>query len=428
MKVRTAEVDGKTMYVLGDVMKVAGKGTSSNMKKIMKNKENVATFVANSRPLNVVSVEGIEEIAKRYGIEGLLEKVLELAGETVHSKAPEEKKKDSGPEEIEILKARAEYNESEARRLEAQTLNMKQRLEYAEAIFRTADRMPYGKRKHILENEGINALAGRSAVDCWDMPSEKTYAPSVIGGMLVEKLRGFDRICVNPALHMGQTMGTSIKFGEYPIATPREDGVTKINVTKALAKEFDEVCALNFEGLDSEDAARVVGLFGTRDPFVNCFAEFSEHYPSSAYFEGEHRLTDDVLLHSVMPIVRRFWERQAALDSPAVFIDYATLHDDYGKQRSSARLAFETLSQRYNVYCVAPQDAQPQQWLQENIGVPAWNHLFLTNHRERLYGDYLITLYARDEDTFLGTTLLFGSPQFKTWDALLEYFDQLGGQ
>ena len=77
-----------------------------------------------------------------------------------------------------------------------------------------------------------------------------------MGGMLVEKLRGFDRICVNPAMHMGQTMGTSIKFGEYPIATPREDGVTKINVTKALAKEFDEVCALNFEGLDSEDAAR----------------------------------------------------------------------------------------------------------------------------------------------------------------------------
>ena len=79
MKVRTAEVDGKTMYVLGDVMKVAGKGTSSNMKKIMKNKENVATFVAGSRPLNVVSREGIEEIAERYGIEGLMEKVLEIA-------------------------------------------------------------------------------------------------------------------------------------------------------------------------------------------------------------------------------------------------------------------------------------------------------------------------------------------------------------
>lgn len=191
MKVRTAEVDGKTMYVLGDVMKVAGKGTSSNMKKIMKNKENVATVAASPRPLNVVSVEGIEEIAQRYGIEGLLEKVLELAEKpekaTEEKKAPEEKNDGRGPEEIEILKARAEYNESEARRLEAQTLNMKQRLEYAEAIFRTADRMPYGKRKHILENEGINALAGRSAVDCWDIPSEKTYAPSVIGGMLVEK-------------------------------------------------------------------------------------------------------------------------------------------------------------------------------------------------------------------------------------------------
>ena len=185
MKVRTAEVDGKTMYVLGDVMKVAGKGTSSNMKKIMKNKENVATFVAGSRPLNVVSREGIEEIAERYGIEGLMEKVLEIAEKP--EKATEEKNDGRGPEEIEILKARAEYNESEARRLEAQTLNMKQRLEYAEAIFRTADRMPYGKRKHILENEGINALAGRSAVDCWDIPSEKTYAPSVIGGMLVEK-------------------------------------------------------------------------------------------------------------------------------------------------------------------------------------------------------------------------------------------------
>lgn len=253
-----------------------------------------------------------------------------------------------------------------------------------------------------------------------------------MGAMLTEKLRGVDRICVNPALHMDQTVGQTVKYGDYTIQNPRQDGVTKISVTKTLGKAFAAVCAQNFQGLTPQDADHVAGLFGTHDETVNCYDEFRAHYPRSIHFDGEHRLNDHVLLHSVMPVVRFFHLRQLGVELPAVAVRLEVLRRADATLVSSARQAFETLAQTYDAYVLATPDeaaeAHAEQWLQENLGVCAWHRLIQTYHPERLLADYLVTPRADDERRFAGTTIKYGDPAFKTWDAVMAYFSRLGGQ
>ena len=57
-----------------------------------------------------------------------------------------------------------------------------------------------------------------------------------MGGMYAERLRGFDRILVNPALRMGDTM--SSMTGKQEFQNPRKDGVQEFMVTKGLIKEY----------------------------------------------------------------------------------------------------------------------------------------------------------------------------------------------
>lgn len=253
-----------------------------------------------------------------------------------------------------------------------------------------------------------------------------------MGAMLTEKLRGYDRICVNPALHIDQSIGTSIKYGEQAVQNPRADGVTSVNVTKALAKAFGAVCAHNFEGLTPDDADRVAGLFGREDPVVNCYEEFRAHYPRSIRFDGAHRLTDHVLLHSVMPVVRFFHLRQEGIEPAAVAVRIETLRREDGLQTSGARIAFERLAEDYDLYVIATPEEERETgvtaWLEENIGVPAWHKVILTDHVERVMADYLVTPFATDAERFLGTALEYGTPKFKTWEALTDYFSLLGGQ
>ena len=246
-----------------------------------------------------------------------------------------------------------------------------------------------------------------------------------MGGMLTEKLRGFDRICVNPALHIEQSIGTSLKYGEMSMLSPRADGVQKINVSKALAKEFATVCSHNFEGLDEADARRCVGLFGSEDTTVNCSDEFAAHYPYAIPFEGGHRLTDHTLLHAVLPVVRRFHRLQTQEERPAVFVHIDTLRDARGMMMSDARNAVELLCEHFEAYVVAPLQARATEWVQEHFGVQLWHRTIHTDHLQTLLGDYLISPYERDADSFLGTTLLFGSPTFKTWTLTAQYFERL---
>jgi hypothetical protein len=81
------------------------------------------------------------------------------------------------------------------------------------------------------------------------------------------------------------------------------------------------------------------------------------------------------------------------------------------------------------VYFVAEEETLTQAWLTEHIGIPAWRHLIVTWRRDLLYGDYLIMKKEeKGGDNMLATVLEYGSDTFKTWDAVIGYFEKLGGQ
>lgn len=258
---------------------------------------------------------------------------------------------------------------------------------------------------------------------------------SSMGAMYTEMLYGYDRILVNPAFQMGDTMMKHDMLGKQTFQNPREDGVQDFIVTKSLVKEYKEATEQCFAHVTEEEKKRVYGLFGDKDPLVNTFDLFREHYPQAMRFHGEHQLIDKVAIHYLTPVIRWIDDRQEGRERPIVYITLDALKDGYDKPRASMHKAFEYIIQYYNVYIIAPaptndhaQITAAQDWCEEYLSTPAHDHLIFTNALNLVYGDYLITAKAEDKEQFMGTTIEIGSDEFKTWEEIIVFFDRLGGQ
>lgn len=258
-----------------------------------------------------------------------------------------------------------------------------------------------------------------------------------MGGMYAEMLYGYDRILVNPAFQMGDTMLKHGMLGKNTFLNPRQDGVQEFIVTKALVEEYKEITAKCFAGVtEEENRDRVYGLFGDEDPVVHTRDLFSQHYRNAISFHGEHRMNDKILLHSVLPVVQWIDDRQEHRERPIIYVCIDTLRDARGNQMSSAMKAFRYLFEHYAMYIVAPSPAynpeyiaEVMRWAEDVVNVPAWQHLVFTNRKDLIYGDYLID--PSDEygaADFMGTLIKFGSDTFKTWEEIIEFFSRLGGQ
>lgn len=254
-----------------------------------------------------------------------------------------------------------------------------------------------------------------------------------MGGMYAEMLYGRDRILVNPALEMGDTMKEHGMIGQQHFSNPRQDGIQDFIVTKALVKEYKEMTEHCFENVtDEERRQHVWGLFGDEDTTVNTYDLFRQHYPRAIRFHGEHRMNDKSFMHSVVPVIRWIADRQEGRERPIIYIGIETLKDKWDKPQSSSQKTIRTLLEHYQLYFVAEAPEEPSHyaaanaWLYEYVNVPAWGHTVFTNQRELLYGDYFI---GTDEKwNGMATQLPFGSDTFKTWDDIAEYFSRLNGQ
>ena len=178
---------------------------------------------------------------------------------------------------------------------------------------------------------------------------------------------------------------------------------------------------------------RVYGLFGDNDPVVHTFDLFHAHYPNAIRFHGEHRLIDKVAVHYLVPVIRRIDDRQNKTERPIVYIDFACLHDAYDHPTSSMHKAYEMLLEHYNVFIVAPAPTNDhasltrvQDWCEEYLSAPAYNHLIFANQKALLYGDYFID--SAPATDFMGTGIAYGSDEFKTWEEIIIFFERLGGQ
>jgi hypothetical protein len=266
-----------------------------------------------------------------------------------------------------------------------------------------------------------------------------------MGGMYTEQLYGFDRICMNPALCLADTMQQHGMTGTQTFQNPRQDGQQQFYVDKALVKEYRQVSEQRFsglEGLSSEERIKeeghVYGLFGDKDELVDTFDMFREHYPKATHFHGEHRMDDRSFMHAVVPVIRWIDDLQENRQRPIIYIGVETMIQgdsrcataDSGKPASSVQKAVRLLIEHYQVFFVCEDDYPAEnrwgQWLEEYVNVPAWRHTIYTHRRDLLYGDYLIS--KKKEGDTMATLLDFGSDTFKTWEDIIEYFSRLGGQ
>ena len=252
-----------------------------------------------------------------------------------------------------------------------------------------------------------------------------------MGGMMTEMLTGYDRVLVNPAFEMGDTM--SNMTGRQEFQNPRKDGVQELMVNKGLIKEYKDITRQCFAQVTPEEQQRVYGLFGDNDPVVHTFDLFHTHYPNAIRFHGEHRLIDKVAVHYLVPVIRWIDDRQNEAERPIVYIDFACLHDAYDHPTSSMHKAYEMLLEHYNVFIVAPAPTNDhasltrvQDWCEEYLSAPAYNHVLFANQKALLYGDYFID--SAPASDFMGTGIAYGSDEFKTWEEIIIFFERLGGQ
>ena len=254
-----------------------------------------------------------------------------------------------------------------------------------------------------------------------------------MGGMYTEQLYGYDRIVINPAFCIADTMQQHGLTGAQTFFNPRKDGVQKFFVDNNIVKEYRLVSEQRFSGVNDEERKRVWGLFGDADTTVDTWDLFREHYPTAIHFHGEHRMDDRSYMHAVMPVIRWIDDLQEGRQRPVVLITADSVTDRLGQPRSSSQKTFRQLLESYNVYFVAPADfnnrpamAETLTWLEQQFDAPTYNHVIFTNDKQLLMGDYLIATAPNEQ--FMGTVIPIGSDAFKTWDEIAEYFSRLGGQ
>lgn len=250
-----------------------------------------------------------------------------------------------------------------------------------------------------------------------------------MGGMYTEMLYGIDRICVNPAFNMHDTMKAHGMTGKQLWQNPRADGETEFLVTKSLEKEYRDICMQNFEHA-ADDNDHVYGLFGDNDPVVHTFDLFREHYTQAFHFHGGHRMDDSSFTHGVLPVIRWISDKQEGRERPALYIAADCLQDSYNRPKSNLTQAYEFLIEHFDVYIVAPCPTNNHEyltetmaWCEKYLSTPAHNHVIFTNMPKTLIGDYFIS--CRPPKDFMGTVIEFGSDTFKTWEDILVFFGRI---
>lgn len=256
-----------------------------------------------------------------------------------------------------------------------------------------------------------------------------------MGGMFTEMLAGFDRIVVNPAFHLADTLLKNNGLGRQEFHNPRRDGQTSFMVTKGLLEAFREVSSACFSRNEPEDASRIYGLFGTRDTMVDCFDEFASHYPQAIRFDGEHQLNDHAVLHALLPVIQWIDDRQEGRRKRVLLVMLDQVLRDLRNDQPVGECvrAYRQLATWYDTYILCREEHfRPERWgenlgwIDRVIGVPAWNRVLVGNHPELLMGDYLIA--PEEVPDFMGTVLRFGEEPFRDWNEILTFFQRLGGQ
>jgi predicted esterase YcpF (UPF0227 family)/sugar/nucleoside kinase (ribokinase family) len=128
------------------------------------------------------------------------------------------------------------------------------------------------------------------------------------GGYYAQMLRGYKRICVNPALDMSNN--EDVKVGNHQFVVNREDGVQRYVITPEMQEGYRRLEAHQFEGITDFDREYCYGLFGDHDTdYGHCKPLFAEHYKHIHSFPGGHKMEYDEIEKYLMPLVQELINR-----------------------------------------------------------------------------------------------------------------------
>jgi hypothetical protein len=65
-----------------------------------------------------------------------------------------------------------------------------------------------------------------------------------------------------------------------------------------------------FKDITPDEQQICWGLFGINDTSVNTYDLFRKYYTQATRFEGEHRLNEKVLRHTVIPLAKQILQLQ----------------------------------------------------------------------------------------------------------------------
>ncbi len=136
-----------------------------------------------------------------------------------------------------------------------------------------------------------------------------------MGGMYAQQMRGFLRICVNPAFRMS-TMSKVLHTGTFKFLNGRKDSQKEFRITADIIRHFNEMERHQFDDITPEERELCYGLFGTGDTTVNpinAYNTFTKYYAHAERFDGEHQLNERSIRHALLPLLKRlFGERYEA--------------------------------------------------------------------------------------------------------------------
>ena len=124
-----------------------------------------------------------------------------------------------------------------------------------------------------------------------------------MGGMYAQQMRGYKRICVNPAFEMSKT-SKALTIGTHEYFKPRKDGAMSFEITPEIIRRHAEMEEHQFDGIADEDMKMVWGMFADNDRQMNCEPLFLQHYCQVVHFNGEHRLDENAIEEVLIPLVR----------------------------------------------------------------------------------------------------------------------------
>ena len=125
-----------------------------------------------------------------------------------------------------------------------------------------------------------------------------------MGGMYAQQMRGYNRICVNPAFEMSKK-SKMLMVGTHEYFKPRKDGTTYFEITQEIIRNHEEMEEHQFDGITETDRKQVWGMFADNDQQVNGESLFLQYYNQVIHFSGEHRMDDRVIEDVLVPLIYR---------------------------------------------------------------------------------------------------------------------------